>query len=219
MEAGTVKAFRASLDSGPLTMDALKTVAFFRRVMRRATRDFYNGSIDAFGFIGRMADLISDQFRRAWNQGARDVGYPLEKITDSDRIPLQAAIDEQADFLLDFAEAVEEATLTDAPIAPLLARVDLWANRYEQVANDSRLYFSKLQGDQQRFVWRLGATEEHCTTCATLDGIVATAAEWAASGYHPQHAPNSMLECGGWRCDCRLEPTTADSTRGGIPKI
>lgn len=50
--------------------------------------------------------------------------------------------------------------------------------------------------------WRLGATEQHCTDCASLDGQTMTVSEWKAAGIQPQ-SPD--LECGGWRCDCRLE--------------
>ena len=218
-ERGTVKKFRATLPDGPLTMSDLKTVAFFRRVMRRATLQFYRGDIDAFQFIDRMTDLIEDQFGRAWNAGARDAGFNPADMDDIDLSMLSHAIDGQADFLLNFAEAVENAALEDAPIDPLYSRIDLWANRYDETINDARMHFSQRQGDDLRLVWRLGATEQHCTTCAMLDGIVATVAQWRASGYRPQHAPNARLECGGWRCDCQLEPTDEELTSSGIPII
>ena len=63
------------------------------------------------------------------------------------------------------------------------------------------------------FVWRLGATEDHCVDCLNLDGQVHTAAEWLASGIQPQ-SPD--LACGGWNCDCRLEPTELPSSGGVV---
>jgi len=51
-------------------------------------------------------------------------------------------------------------------------------------------------------MWRLGATEKHCTDCAHLNGQIHRASEWNAAGIKPQ-SPD--LECGGWNCDCRLD--------------
>ena len=50
-------------------------------------------------------------------------------------------------------------------------------------------------------MWQLGATERHCKDCFHLNGQIHTAEEWRAAGIRPQ-SPD--LECGGWRCDCRL---------------
>jgi hypothetical protein len=54
--------------------------------------------------------------------------------------------------------------------------------------------------------WVYGDTD-HCETCLSLNGLVAYASEWAASPYHPQQPPNDYLDCGGWKCKCKLEPT------------
>jgi hypothetical protein len=84
----------------------------------------------------------------------------------------------------------------------MLARAELWANRYTDTVN-----IAILTTKEQKLVWNLGATEEHCETCAALNGIVAWASEWELANVHPQSPPNDLLECGGWKCDCSLEPT------------
>ena len=61
---------------------------------------------------------------------------------------------------------------------------------------------------EQNYVWRLGATIDHCSDCLNLDGQVHTAAEWRSAGIEPQ-SPD--LECGGYHCDCRLERTELES--------
>jgi len=67
----------------------------------------------------------------------------------------------------------------------------------------------KIYGQaEQTAVWRLGNTEEHCTTCLALDGVVLTKQEWQQLRYRPQ-ARN--LACGGWRCDCELQDTDRES--------
>lgn len=51
--------------------------------------------------------------------------------------------------------------------------------------------------------WRLGRTEQHCETCAALDGVTLTRAEWARLGYYPR---SPQLACGGFHCDCSRSP-------------
>jgi hypothetical protein len=209
---GAIKARVEGLHGAALRQ-ALKTVGYWDRALNRAVLDFYNGDIDASEFIDEMVRLIEEQFTRAWNEGARDVGYGPEDYTEDDKAELQDHIDKELEFVLDYAEGIESAKLNGDPVKPYQERIVLWTNRYNEMVNEGRIWFGK----NQRLVWRLGKTEQHCSTCATLNGIVATARQWEESGYHPQGAPNDKLECGGWRCDCSLELTREPLTEGGIP--
>ena len=86
----------------------------------------------------------------------------------------------------------------------LVARLSLW------VGTISGTFWRSMVGsseDDVRLVWLRGATVEACTTCATLNGQVKTAGEWAQLPYRPQ-ARDGSLACGGWRCDCRFEVVT-----------
>ena len=85
----------------------------------------------------------------------------------------------------------------------LTGRLDLWVNNGLQAWNRGKIETTPPIGQPEpRFMWMLGGTEKHCTDCAALDGQVKTSSEWASAGIQPQ-SPD--LECGGWRCDCRLE--------------
>jgi hypothetical protein len=197
-------------------IDALKTVDYFRRVLRKSVLDFWRGDIDVSTFLDKMIYTVENQLRRAWNEGMRAVGLdPKEDMTPEFQAILDGVISKEFDYILNFAQAVQDARDEEKPIEPLYQRVELWANRYNEVVN-----LAKTEtGSQVKFVWELGRTELHCSTCFGLNGIVAFGYEWKNSGYKPQAAPNAMLECGGWRCDCRLNQTTRYRTRGGIPKI
>jgi hypothetical protein len=92
----------------------------------------------------------------------------------------------------------------------------VWANRYNDVVNQATMLTAKAGG---KLMWVMGATEEHCSTCARLHGIVAYRAEWELARVYPQRPPNPVLECGGWRCQCRLEPTSERHTRDAFDKI
>lgn len=195
-------------------LDALKTVDYYDRALNRDVLDFYRGDMEAGEFIDDMIRLIEGQFTRAWNEGMREVGLdPAKDMTDEWEGILQGEIDAELDHVLDFAQAIEDARTNNKPVEPLQARVELWTNRYNEVVNLAM----RMCEPKMNYRWELGATEQHCSTCAALDGIIASGQDWEESGYHPQGAPNEMLECGGWRCDCRLVPTDDKPTEGGIP--
>lgn len=206
LKRGQVAAIKANVTGlhGRALRDALKTEAYYNQALNRAVLEFYRGDIDASEFIDEMIRLIEGQFTRAWNEGSRAVGVDPKDHTPDDDAVLQEHIDKEMEYILDYAEAIEKAKINGDPVGPLQARVSLWANRYNEIVNEAKIHFG---AERVRLKWELGATEQHCATCYALDGIVANAEDWDASGFHPQGAPNEMLECGGWRCDCRLEPT------------
>ena len=55
----------------------------------------------------------------------------------------------------------------------------------------------------QPLTWRLGKTEEHCDTCAKLDGQTHRLKWYTARDYMPKK-PGAAMDCGGWNCDCGL---------------
>lgn len=197
--------------------EVLKTQAFYERVMREQIRLFYAGNTDVFGFLDRMFTLIDDQFKRAFNEGLRSVGFDPKNMTDEMAIELDLRIQQELGHMLDFAQELEQARNLEQPVTPFYARIPLWAIRYSEIVD-----FGALMGGTRNdlYMWVLGHTEKHCTTCATLSGVVASKGDWLASGLRPQNAPNPRLQCGGWHCDCRLEPVTdVDPTPGGIPNV
>lgn len=191
----------------------VKTVSGYRNAMWRAVVALYNHKIDEFDFVGRMADLIADQMRRAYNEGLRSAGLdPAKDMTGAMQKELAEIIDNEDNFVLDFAQDILDNREKDQrpPSTIFKPRIDIWANRYLDVVNRAALAGAEKKG--YNLEWKLGATEEHCSTCAALDGTVATAKQWRESGYHPQNPPNDKLACGGWNCDCRLEPTDKEPT-------
>lgn len=185
----------------------LKSIGQYERALWSACLNFFRGDIDAFGFIDAFMGNIENQLGRAWNEGARKVDVEPEEMTPADIDILAGIVDSENEHILNIAQAIEDAINSDMSLddfrSRFRARVDLWVNRYNEVVNYAEIYF----GGKKKLIWVLGETEEHCATCSRLNGIVAYAEEWAASGIQPQNPPNDVLECGGWKCDCKLEPT------------
>jgi hypothetical protein len=185
----------------------VKTEGTYRRQAWRTTREFYNGEIDAFEFIDDFDSYIDNQFDRAYRQGARDVNVDPRTFNDDDLFRLELRKEQEREHILRLAEDIERARLNGEPIDQFKPRMDMWANRYNEVVNDARTHF----GGRQLLEWVLGPTE-HCTSCLAQGGKVRTAEEWETlrmQGIYPQ---SRSLECGGYHCQCTLQLTSAPPT-------
>ena len=184
-----------------LDMWDFKTLDYFLRVLLAWVNDLYNGSTSEAEFVDRLAELIDQQLTRAWNEGMRANGLdPIQDMTEEYQQQLQDIIASEYSYVDQFARDIAAHSGT---LPQFQSRAQLWANRYNDVVNQSKL---ATADGKDRYEWVYGDTD-HCETCASLNGLVATAKEWDISGFKPQSAPNDMLTCGGWKCQCRLEPT------------
>jgi hypothetical protein len=180
-----------------------KTYDYFLTNVQRLVRDVYFNRIGG-EFIDIMANLLQGQitqaYQIAWQTEGGDGVMPdyLSSAAEDDIL-------KQYDYVDQYYRDIVDARVDQTPIDPLLARAELWANRYNESYNRAVGLIMAEMGE--RLVWELGATEEHCPTCAALNGIVAFASEWETLDVHPQNAPNGKLTCGGWKCDCKQTPT------------
>lgn len=205
---------RTNLQSAVMLVSAaVKTQAYYQRVLNRAVLQFHRDDLSAGGFIDTMLRLIDEQFRRAWNAGAREVGYTPADMTQDDLFVLLERTEQEKEYILDFAGGIEKARLEGGSVKPFQSRVQMWTNRYNEIVDLARMHF----GGKTRLEWQLGPTE-HCTSCLSLSGVVATAEQWNAArsvGIYPQ---SRKLECGGYNCKCSLQPTKKPLA-GAIPAI
>lgn len=206
-----VKAYMAQLETR-------KSYEKYRSRLWGAMTRLYNGGRDA-NFVSTFVRSIDVQLTEAWDKGAEDVGVQRDEQTEADRIVLTAIIDNETQFIERIMGEIaddRDAGMTREDFDKKYgARVDLWANRYTETVNRARMQL----GTKARLEWVLGATEEHCETCAKLNGIIAFGIEWDQARLHPQMPPNEMLECSGWRCDCSLVPTQKRRTARALDRL
>ena len=185
---------------------AYKTVDAFQRQLWNAALHLYRDG-DTFGFVDSFVYSIDAQLTRAWNEGAREVDVDPTDFTAEDTQKLDEIIANEHDYILTLAQDIEDARIANMNLddfrSKFAGRIDLWVNRYTDTVNSAKIWF----GGKIKLEWVMGATEQHCQTCAQLNGIVAWSSEWLESGIQPQNPPNGMLECEGWRCDCHLNQT------------
>lgn len=190
----------------------IKTYDYFLTVLERLVRSVYSGLLGG-EFIDIMANLIQGQIMQAYEQAWLDEGNLLP-LPDFLQKAAESKILGQFDYVDQFFRDIVDAKIDGTSIEPLIARARLWANRFNEAYSDAMAKIVLELGG--KLVWKLGQTEEHCETCAALDGVVDYAVEWESRGLHPQNAPNPHLDCGGWRCDCSLLPTDSRRSRGGL---
>lgn len=163
-----------------------------------------------------MGRAIERGITSAWYEGAAQCGILPEELTIDEIKMMRFRISEQMNHLNSFAEAIESGSKENkGKLTPLMQRAQLWVNRFNSVVNEARVMACK----DQKLKWVLGATEKHCRTCAALNGKVKRASFWKKLGVRPQNAPNPMLECEGWLCDCSLVPTDDPISRGAMPSL
>lgn len=202
----------------PHLKGVFKSYEFMLATIQGLVRSVYNGNIGG-DFVDILQNLISGQMRKAYEQAWEDEGETAFIMPDYLQSALQATIDQQTDFdfLYGYYQDIIDARVDGTPVEPLLARAELWANRYNEAYNEAIRLIELENGG--KLVWERGMTEQGCDTCIALNGIVMWAREWDELGVEPQNAPNGMLICGGWKCDCKLSPTKDRRTPKGYNTV
>lgn len=155
----------------------------------------------------------------AYLEGMRAGGIenPGAEITPEEQAEIKAWVADQAGYVSDFWAAVAEAAKlkpafgTGTAREDLLAqynaarralsdRITLWESALRELAGRGKA--AAMTNTMCR--WKLGATEEHCSTCARLNGQRHRLSWFTDRGYIPQQNDSETLDCGGWRCLCSI---------------
>jgi hypothetical protein len=196
---------------------ALKSYEWYDQKLHDYAGQLYRGKIDESVMLDKMIYAIGEQLKRAWNEGMVENGLdPTQDKTPEMETRIDDLVNSEYNHVTDLIDFIGQQRESKAGTDAINMRVDMWVNRYNDVVNIAKL---ETSDQKDKLEWVLGATEQHCTTCASLNGIVASAREWEETGFHPQQPPNDLLECGGWRCDCSLQPTDKRKTQGAMDRL
>lgn len=195
----------------------LKTIAGYRATLRANVRALWNGTWDVFDFTNAMTNSVINGLNAAFNEGLASVGATGVDVSPQERRALRNVIDNELLQVDGFGDAIEAGSKANGgKLGDHFARLELWLRRYPQCFQMGALAGGRVE---DMYIWTLGRTEQHCQSCATLHGTVASKADWQVAGLRPKHPPNPRLQCGGWRCDCTLSKTDQPATKGGIPRV
>lgn len=192
-----------------------KTYDYMLSVITGLVNGVYSGNVGG-QFIDTLANIISGQLTQAYQQAFEDEGFTDFALPDYLAASLEAMILNQYDYVDQFFRDIVDARIDGTSIDPLLARAGMWANRWNEAYNEAVRLITLQNGG--RMMWQYGEAE-HCETCRALNGIVAFASEWDTLGVRPQNAPNNLIECGGWNCQCALVPTEKRRSPGAYGRI
>jgi hypothetical protein len=194
----------------------LKSYDYYYRSLTHNVTMLYNGQIGG-DFIDIMQNLIHGQLSDAYESALSDNGIMPGEATEQMRAQVQAFIESDQGYVESYYRDIIDAAVDEKPIDGLLSRVDLWANRWNEVYNAAQVTITSTYGG--RLMWVEGDTLDKCDSCIRLDGIVAFASDWEAAGVFPQNAPNQALICGGWNCGCSLVPTDKRRSPNALDRI
>lgn len=187
------------------------TINDFQAGLRASARGLWNGTLTFIGFIDGMITSIERGFEQAWQEGAAECGIAPEERTTQEAAALNQMLLESISRLGSFGVWImEHSKENGGKLRTVYNRLDMWTNRYNEVVNIAR----GMSCADGKLKWIVGPTE-HCRDCLRLNGKVKRASYWQEAGIRPQMRE---LECGGYRCQCRLEQTDEPMSKGPLPK-
>lgn len=175
-----------------------------------AMSDYLQSNKPITSFKNEFKRAVNDGFTFAFVAGWSDAG--ASKLTDEAQTWLNNRIDQEVQFantLFSDLKALRDDK--EIPMEDKLQSAQMHAEAYTNTLVG--VYAEgKMQGDPERDgKWVLGATEEHCDTCADLNGQTHPLSWYLDRDYIPRQAGSKTLDCGGWRCDCSIvDPKTGD---------
>jgi len=194
-------------------------------ILREAGMDSYrlNLQADAYAlwagewtvgeFIGNATDTVERAIIDAWQEGAARAGVAEDELTQEEQDARMQFMWQQWSALPGLADFIQaNSRANEGKLTTVQNRLELWYNQYNAAATQAQMM---AKGDQ-KLLWRLGATEEHCPDCAKYAGRVYRASTWAKYDIRPQH---QSLACHGFRCLCMLEPTDQPANKGRPPAL
>lgn len=132
--------------------------------------------------------------KQARVDGLKDGGVE-DGMDDEDRAEHLAWLAQQSAYVSGFMDEVYGKGLTDDQVDQ---RATLWVNKSLQSAYYGGLTSADKNG---MYAWILGATKEHCDTCAMMSGQTHRLKDYVSKGILPQ---SNVLDCGGYQCKCSL---------------
>ena len=183
----------------------------FRRLIRKLVRNLWDRTITIQQFTFKMRLVIGEGFEQAWTEGAKSVGISPSERTSEEQAVLNQMLADNILHLLRFALFIFLNQRGIGKLATVYNRAEMWINRYNEVRNRA----IQMAIANQKLEWVVGPTE-HCSDCLKLNGKVKRAIDWEIAKIRPQM---STLECGGFRCQCKLKKTEKKLTPGPLPKI
>ncbi len=188
----------------------MASIDTYRASLRAAIRGLWSNRLSQGEFIAAMQSAINRGLTQAFLIGARDCAASANDLTTEERAKLALFIVEQVSFVQKLSDDIVRSDKQQGGLlGRLISRADIWSNVWNEVKQTAE---AMCKGNDKR-EWVLGPTKEKCKTCRSLSGRVYRYSTWLANVI----PPSLKTQCRGYRCLCRLMPTTKPITKGKFP--
>lgn len=188
------------------------TISEFKASLRYPVRGLWSGVFTEYDFTQAFLSALEVGFEKAWQEGASECGIAPDERKPEEDIVKWEMFYRNSTYIADFAAfIIENNRENGGKLGDVYQRLDLWVARYNEVVNRAKA----MSCADQKLKWQLGWAE-HCNSCLKLAGKVKRASQWQAADIYPKH---SLLECGGFKCQCQLVVTDEPMSRGPLPSI
>ena len=187
------------------------TIRDFSKDAQKIVDSYLHGKMGYANARNAFSRLVDEAWinvsEQAWADGGRDLASLSNKL-------LTEELSRQREFANNLFERLKDGK--DGAVAAGESPLDVGLGAGDRWASGLRGQYNQIKMQTQagkratRYVWALGATEEHCMTCSELAAGEAHTMDWFLTrGYIPG-MNGANLECGGWRCDCTLLEASGD---------
>jgi hypothetical protein len=189
-------------------------IVSFRRNIRASVRGLWTGALTKRQALSTFRSAIERAIEQAWVEGAQECGIQKDELTTAELTARDEFIFTQNDLASNFIDDIAaQSKANGGALQPLMQRAEMWINQYSSAKQQSE---ALACADEKR-EWVVGRTE-HCRTCLALNGQVRRLSFWT-NNVLPRNAPNSKLECRGFRCQCILQKTDKPISRGRLTRL
>ena len=188
----------------------------YLRSLRAVARGLWKGILSWDQAYDAMYIAVRNGITRGWYEGLKEAGIQPSEMSPAEDLALKQMVFSEINRIGNFLDwCTTHSEANGWKWASCDARAKMWALR----ARDARNSALTMARTDPKLIWRLGHTEKHCGTCSKLNGKVKRASYWTKLDLRPQNPPNPLLECGGYNCGCRLDPTDEPLSKGTLGNL
>lgn len=172
---------------------------YSNEIVQALTTYFEGGNVTSprNAFRRAMVDAFGAAFDLGWVDGGQEIP------PDADALEwFNARVEQEFGYIEGLFANVKQLRKEEGFdfFAWITQRAEGYIKSVLGVYNAGKMFAQK----NKMLTWHLGKTENHCSTCASLDGKRHRASWYVARNYIPRQA-GAAMDCGGYNCDCRLE--------------
>jgi len=178
--------------------------------VQSAMENYIEGDRAITKFKNQFRRVVNDGFFMAATAGWADGGNG-GAISDDLTKYVNEQIQREIAFVDDLFADLRTMRASDKPDEDKAKYIADRSSGYTKTIQGIYNYAKMLAQRNREGRWELGATENHCSTCGSLNGQVHPLTWFVSNGFIPRQAGSRTLECHGYYCDCRIvDPKTGE---------